>query len=364
MTFDFLNPTPMKPLKTHCPNSFFTRHRFLTVAFLCASIFSFAQKDSADVYLKKGLQEKANGRLLESFKNFDKADKYDPNNIVIVTHLASTYVELRKYPQAKEKYQQLEKLGDVSPSTYKQLTQLSFNMRQYDDVVKYAGSLKQADKNEKVNYFIGKAHYERDNYGDAIQFLTAAAKEEPTNAEIPYMIAHSYADMMNYKLSIPFFEKAIALDTTKNNWYYELGLVCYAIRDDKNSLKYMLLAGQRGYLRSNDYLENLGIAYLNVGKLQEGLNIMLETLKRRPSDISVLNMIAEAYYDNGKYTEAMGYWDQVLGYDKTNASALYMIGMCYMKKGEKEKGIALCDKAIQMDPSLQSLKKKKEMPNM
>jgi len=40
---------------------------------------------------------------------------------------------------------------------------------------------------------------------------------------------------------------------------------------------------------------------------------------------------------------------------------LYMIGMCYMKKGDKGKGTQLCDKAIQMDPGLGSLKQKREM---
>jgi hypothetical protein len=39
-----------------------------------------------------------------------------------------------------------------------------------------------------------------------------------------------------------------------------------------------------------------------------------------------------------------------------------MIGMSFQKKGEKEKGMALCDKAIQLDPSLQNLKQKKELP--
>jgi hypothetical protein len=39
-----------------------------------------------------------------------------------------------------------------------------------------------------------------------------------------------------------------------------------------------------------------------------------------------------------------------------------MIVMCYHKKGEKSKGQHLCDKAIEMDPSLASLKQKKSMP--
>jgi len=164
---------------------------------------------------------------------------------------------------------------------------------------------------------------------------------------------------MNYKQAIPFFQKAIALDTSKNNWVYELGLIYYAIHDDKNALKYILEAGDRGYKKDNDYMENLGIAYLNVGNLDEGVKIMNEILKKKPSDMNILNMVAEAYYYKGKYQQAMDYWDTILGYDKTNASALYMIGMCYQKKGEKDKGIQLCDKAIEMDPSLASNKQKK-----
>jgi tetratricopeptide (TPR) repeat protein len=101
-----------------------------------------------------------------------------------------------------------------------------------------------------------------------------------------------------------------------------------------------------------------------VGNLDEGVKIMSEILKRKPSDLNILNMVAEAYYYKGKWQLAIDYWDQILFYDKENASALYMIGMSYQKKGEKEKGIALCDKAIEMDPSLSSLKQKKQMPGM
>ena len=344
----------------------------LSVCLLLASSLAFSQTsvnkinlvDSAEFFLQKGLEEKGKGRRLESLKNFEKASKYDANNKAIVTELASAYFDLRKYALARESYKKLTELGDQSANTYKQLMNLSFQVKQYDDVVNYANKLKAADPNEKINYFVGKVMYEQDNYGEAIKFLNEAAKEDPLNGEIPYMIARGYADMMNYKLAIPFFQKAIALDTTKSYWIYELGLICYAIHDDKNSLKYILLAGERGYKKDNDYLENLGIAYLNVGKLNEGVEILTEILKRKPSDLNLLNMIAEAYYFSGKYQPAIDYWDKILEYDKGNAAALYMIGMSYQKKGEKEKGVALCDKAIEMDPSLANLKQKKMMAGL
>lgn len=323
--------------------------------------------DSADYFLQKGLTEKQNGRRLESLKNFEKALKYDSNRKEIVSELASAYLDLRRYSLARESFKKLVELGETSAATYKQLMLLSFQLKQNEDVLFYADKLKTADPNEKVLYYVGKVHYDNDNYGDAIKYLNRAADEDPTNAEIPYMIAHSYADMMNYKLAVPYFKKAIALDSTKNYWIYELGLICYAMNADKDALQYILMAGDKGYKKDNDYFENLGIAYLNVGQLDKGVEMLNEILKKKPSDMNILNMVAEAYYYKGKYDNAIEYWDRILEYDKTSAPSLYMIGMAYQKKGGKEntdKGIALCDKAIEMDPSLASLKQKKMMAGL
>lgn len=337
------------------------RQALILAFFLFTTSVLFSQTDSTGYFLQRGILEKEKGRRMESLKNFEKAIAYDANNKAVLSELAAAYLDLRKYSQARETYKKLIELGDRSAANYKQLLTLSFNLKQEDDVILYANKLKEADPSEKINYYLGKVHYDRENYGEAIQRLNEAAKEDPENGEIPYMIARSYADMMNYKQAIPFFQRAVQLDTSKNYWIYEMALIYYGMHDDKNALKYMLEAGAKGYKRDNDYLQNLGIAYLNVGNLDQGVAIMNEILKRKPSDINILNTVAESYYYKGKYQLAIDYWDQILGYDKQNASALYMIGMSYQKKGDKEKGELLCDKAIQMDPSLASLRQKKQM---
>jgi tetratricopeptide (TPR) repeat protein len=320
--------------------------------------------DSAQFFLQKGLEEKEKGRRLESLKNFEKASKYDSNNKAIVAELAAAYFDLRKHYLATESYKKLVSMGDASALTYKRLLDLSFNMKQADDVILYAGKLKAVDPSEKVGYYIGKTSYDQENYGEAIKHLTIAAKEQPENAEIPYLIARSYADMMNFKLAIPHFRKAIELDPSKNHWIYELGLIYYAMNDNKHALEYILLAGEKGYKKTNDYITNLAVAYINVGKVDESITLLEDILQKRPSDLNILDMLAESYYAKGKYQQAIDHWDQILVVDNKNASALYMIGMSYQKKGEKEKGVQLCDKAIQMDPSLSSLKQKKMMMGM
>ncbi|MBS1759630.1 MAG: tetratricopeptide repeat protein [Bacteroidetes bacterium] len=324
-------------------------------------------QDSAEYFLQKGLLEKQNGRKMESLKNFEKALGFDAKNKQILSELATAYFDLRKYDQSRLTYKKIEDLGDVTPALIKQILTLSFQIRNFDEALIYADKLKKADPSEKVAYYFGKINYDQENYGEAIKNLNQAAKEDPANAEVPYMIARSYADMMNYKLAVPFFQKAIELKPTEANWIYELGLICYAMHDDKNSLKYILDAGEKGYKKDNDYLENLGIAYLNVGDLDAGVKILGQILAKRPSDMNLLNMIAEAYYYKSKYDLAIDYWDKILEYDKTNASALYMIGMAYQKKGGDEnmkKGTRLCDTAINMDPSLSNLRQKKMMAGL
>jgi tetratricopeptide (TPR) repeat protein len=334
----------------------------MTVAVLGISITSFAQTDSSTYFLQKGLEEKTKGRRMESLKQFEKAYSYNKDDKQVISELAAAYLDLRRYIQAKEKYQQLEKMGDQSDSTYRQLMNLCFNTRQFDDAIKYAQLLKKVSPSEKTAFIIGKSNYEKENLGEAIKYLDIAAKEDPQNAEIPYSVARAYSDMQNYKAAIPYFQKAVQLKPDQSRWIYEMALIYYAMNDDQNSLKYMLEAADKGYKKDNEYLQNLSTAYLNAGKFNEGIAVLTEVLQRRPSDMNILNMLAEAYYDAKKYDDAIKYYDQILTIDKTKAEALYMIGLSFQKKGEKEKGMALCDKAIQMDPSLQNLKQKQQMP--
>ena len=328
----------------------------LAFAFACSTLC--AQTDSTEFFLQKGLTEKKNGRRMESLKNFEKALKYDANNKAVLTELASAYLDLRKYFEARDTYKKLIDLGDKSPDNYKQILQLSFNLRRYEDVINYANSLKKIDPSAKICYYLGKVYYEQEDYGNAIKNLTAATSEEPTNAEVQFMLGRCYMNMQNYKQAAPYYQKAIEMDTSKPEWIFELGILCNAMYDNKNSLKYILLAGEKGYKRDNVYLENLGIAYLEDGQFDKGIETLNELLKRRPGDSNLLYMIAEAHYDKKNYDEAINYWDMVLQNDKNNAKSLYMIGMCFQKKGDKSKGQGLCDKAIQMDPSLAALKSK------
>ncbi len=200
----------------------------------------------------------------------------------------------------------------------------------------------------------GVEQYREENYAAALKFFADAGKEEPENAQVPYYTGRIYLDMSDYRKAAAYLEQAIAMDSSRNRWIYECGLVYYAIPDYKKSLRFIELAAEKGYKKTNDYLENLGNAYVNVGQYAKGAAALNEVLQKKPVDKELMYQTAQAYYRAGAYQEAIDHWDRLLELDKTNAEVLYMIGLAFQKKGEKEKGQQLCDRAIEMNPSLKS----------
>lgn len=324
---------------------------------------AFSQTDSTAYYLQKGTTDNEARRYREAEKNFAKAAQFSPKDAKVLIGWGQALVEQKRYLEAKEKYTAAYQVDNKNTQVIENLATLSMNTRQWNDAVTYAKKMQEAKIGNSANYIIAKSYYEQENYGECLKYCELAYKDDPKRAEVPYIAGRSLVEMSNYKKAAGCFEQALALDSSKANWMYEAGLVYYAIPDDKKAIYWLERAGAKGYARSNDYIENLANAYLNLKNYEKGLALLQEVLQRKPADQELLYNVADAYYRIGKYDDAINYWDKILAIDKQNASALYMIGMSYQKKGEKEKGQQLCDKAIQMDPSLKNLKEEKKMPD-
>ena len=108
----------------------------------------------------------------------------------------------------------------------------------------------------------------------------------------------------------------------------------------------------RGYRVDDDFIENLSETYVGAGMPEKAIDMLQRLLEKSPMDQSLMFMIADTYYKTGEYKKAISQWEQLLMYDNENARAVYMIGMALQKSGDKRKGQAMCNKAIEMDPSL------------
>ena len=334
---------------------------FYLIILLLMSFTGFAQSpDSANFFFNRGLQEKAEKKFMMAYSDMKKAQPVKGNDIQYLTQVALVEMELRKYDLALINFQKVDSLKKDDPVALENLVSLNFFSHKWENAIKYGKRCQELKIGTRMNYLIGKSFYELENYGEAYKYFQLVMNEEPQNAEIPYLLARAFVDMSNYRTAATFYEKAIALDSTKPRWIYEMAMVISAIPNDKVAISYYELAAAKGYKVDNDYIENLSIACLGANQPDRAINLMKQLLEKKPADLNLLYNLAEAYYHTNKFQDAIDTWDKILYFDKENARSLYMIGMSYQKKGDKDKGVALCDKAIAMDPSLRYLKTEKQ----
>ncbi|MBC7903489.1 MAG: tetratricopeptide repeat protein [Gemmatimonadaceae bacterium] len=336
-----------------------------TIVLSACTLASFAQAgDSSEFYYKKGVDSKNERRYLLASQHFQKSVQFNASNTAAQKELGHTYVEMKKYDLAKNAYVEVLKKEPTDPATLENITNIYFWTRKWPEAIAHAKKMQELKIGKNTNYIIGKSYYESEDYGQMLKYLQAATKDDSLNAEIPYIIGRSFVDMSNYRAAVPYFEKAIGLDTTKSRWVYETAMNYAAIPDDKNAVRVYQLAATRGYRTDNDYYENLATSYIGLKQPEKGLELLKTVLEKKPADMELLYSVADLSYKTGKYQDAIDYWDRVLTLDKQNFKSLYMIGLSYQKKGDKSKGMALCDQAIRMDPSLANLREQKQMPGM
>ncbi len=123
-------------------------------------------------------------------------------------------------------------------------------------------------------------------------------------------------------------------------------------------------AAELGFVRGNDFNENLGFAYVYSGDFDNGDKLLSDLVRRRPGDKELIRDVATAFYENKNYDKSLEFCQILLEMDIKDGKALYQAGLCFQKKGMVERGMQMCDKAIELDPSLASLKSKKSLPGM
>ncbi len=334
----------------------------LTAAPLLATAGTIVSRDSASYYMDLGRTELAARRYSNAWRFMEKAGQFAPQDATIQQEIADVCFKMNKPAPAIKALESAYAINPSDAATLKRLTELYFKANQWGQTLSSAAKVKSKGiKMEGLDFMIGKAHYSLQDYGQAIPNLKAFLKENPDNAEANYFIARSLVVMSNYAQSIPYYEKSLSIDPEQPTRCYEYAMVLSTSYKADESIEWFQKALDKGYKPRDDFYMNMAYTMADAKKTDEAVAMLDRVLARRPQDISLLFGIADVCYHSKQYKKAISYWDRVLEVDKGHARALYMIGMSYMKMGKNQEGIALCDRAISMDPSLAALKRKREL---
>lgn len=325
---------------------------------VCTSLPAFCNfQDSSDFYFQKGLEEKAAKRYLVASKNFDRAIQI--NQKFTNAYLENGYVnlEMRKTDIAKMNFAKVNELDPGNTAAIKELVDLYYSYHQYQNAIDFAQKCGQCSY-DKV---IGMCYYKLEDYGNAEKKLLAVLAKDPNDAEAAYTLARAYLEMELEPKAINFYQKALAIDDSKSTWHMELGLIYFNAGNHKNAVVHFNKAVEKGYIANNDFNENLGFSYIYSGEFDKGEKVLAAVLAKKPGNKDILRDMAEALYYGRQYDRSLDYCQKLLEMDANDGKALYQAGLVFIKKGNKTKGQGMCDKAIELDPSLNKLRKQQQL---
>lgn len=319
---------------------------------------AFAQLDSAKHYLDEGNKKFESGLYNAAQKDYEKAIQLDPS--FTEAYIANGKADLKasRVYQAGQNFNKAFELEPTNKDVINLLLDWNFNNHQNQKAIELAEKCGCAD----ADRITGVSYYRMEDYGKAESYLSKVLKNNPKDAEAAYALGRTYMELDNTKLTLQYYQMAVDADPKRGNWQYELALLYYNVNDYKHSLKCFESALSAGYRADNDFLENMGFCQLYAGEADSAMKTLQTVMDRKPNNQALLSDIAFAMYSTKRYQGAVEFYEKVLAIDPKDAKSLYMAGISFQKMGQKEKGQAICDKAIQMDPSLAKNRHKKEMP--
>jgi tetratricopeptide (TPR) repeat protein len=325
----------------------------ITSLLLLCTITTYAGNfvDSAKFYFGKGMEEKNAKRYLLAAKNFDKAINFDKNYTEAYIENGYVNLEMRKVDAAKVNFTKAYQLEPTNSKVIKELTELYYNGRQWDKAIEFAQKCSNCDNTDRM---IGMANFEKEEYAIAETYLLKAIAKNPADAEATYTLGRNYLDMEAFKKAVPYYEKAITMQPDKNAWAYELALLYYNNKDFKNAVSAFEKAAANGFFVNNDYNENYGYALLYSGQFAKGEEKLMAVYQKKTSNKEIIRDLAQILYGLKQYNRSLDYCQRLLEMDANDSKALYQAGLGFQKLGQVTKGQGMCDKAIQMDPSLAS----------
>ena len=323
-------------------------------AYLSNSVFAANLSDSATFYFSQAMVEKNAKRYLTASTNFEKAIRFNKTYTEAYIENAFANKEMRKTDEAKANFVKAYELQPGNAEVIKELSNIYYDYRQWDKAIEFAGKCAGCDNADRI---IGLCNYEKENYVAAERALLKVVNKNPEDAQANYILARTYMDMEQYRKAVPFYEKAAALNPEKNAWAYELGLLYYNNNNFRTAVTAFETATKNGYPVSNDFNENYGYALLYSGQYAKGEE-KLFSIYQKKGNVEMLRDLAQILYEQKQYDRSLAYCQRLMEANPKDAKALYQAGLSFQKMGQKDKGQGMCDKAIEMDPSLASKRSK------
>ena len=224
-----------------------------------------------------------------------------------------------------------------------------------------AGDKAATKKRAEALQQLGIAHAAEGNLRKGLAKLLEAVKVDPDNAELNHQTAVVLRNLGEYKLSLKYFERALALrpkyPEAQNNLgtlYLVMGEWDKAIACFKEAISDIL------YNSPQFAYNNMGYAYFKKGDYDKAIESYKRALKSSPSYTLCYFNLALAYEAKGELEEAVASYKQCVFYFPKDSAAHLGLAKALLSLGKKKAAKEELNLTIWADPTGPQAKEARE----
>ena len=199
---------------------------------------------------------------------------------------------------------------------------------------------------------LGMAHVAEGNLRKGLAKLLDAVKLDPDNAELNHQTAVVLRNLGKYKLSLKYFERALALQPKYPEARNNLGTLYLVMgKWDKAIACFKEVVSDILYNTPQFAYNNMGYAYFKNGDYDKAIESYKLALRSSPSYTLCHSNLARAYEAKGELEEAIAAYKQCVFYFPKDSAAHLGLANVLLKQGKKKEAKEELNLTIWADPA-------------
>jgi tetratricopeptide (TPR) repeat protein len=280
----------------------------------------------------------------------------NPDHIPSRRALADIYLSVQKLDEAEEQLREAIKIQGDDSQLFSDLGYILQRRKNFSDALSvYFHALELSPNNVTRYYDIGDTYLALGDTERAILYLRKADQLDPFNSLVSYNLGRAYFDLGRYEQCEASSKAALQYDPEMEYGRTNLGLnatvnlgLAYL---NRGKLEEAEQCFRKNLLLTASSYFNLGLSLHRQGKFEESLQNFLRAVELVPSDAEYWDLVGNAYLELNRLDDAQKALEKAIKINPTYSLAYYDLGVVLSRiNGRENEAMKLFKHAIALDP--------------
>jgi tetratricopeptide (TPR) repeat protein len=190
------------------------------------------------------------------------------------------------------------------------------------------------------------------DFDDADRWMLRAVRMQSKDADLWYGLGRIRYSLQHFQDAVTCFQKALLLAPTSVKAEDNLGLAYEGLnrREDAVAAYQRALELQKNSARQSEQpMLNLGIVYVDDGKLDEALPLLTRAAEIAPGDPRIHEQLGQLYLKKDHLHEARAEFERAVGLLPNKAAYHYLLGRVLQRLGQVDEAKAEMERATALN---------------